>query len=1785
MPRELTMKHIVVFFLVFIAVNLSALPLTGLYTVGGSSASYATLTAAISAANTNGLGTDVTFDLNPGTYTGPFVINIPANNHILLITAGSDAASQVILNNPTSSYSENYIMKIHNTPNVSVLGLTFAANGVYSRSLYPYGNCSNLIVQANRFVYTNAAYTDSNEAIYFAAYDLHDSDDVLISSNSFFDGGWHVYVTSNSASIDFNSWQIDHNTHTGGYGAGFLSHVSDIRITDESIINSNNGIWINSGSGSLDVSRNLMQTHEIGLVISSYDAVSSTIPQIANNNITVCGYAGTTTNSTIASRAFQLDGTYDIIAVHNTVLNQSLSNISYAGSVGGLRNTVKNNHFISSGNGYGFVGYNVESGTSEHNVVERNNIYTTYTYIAKSWSTECKDLSEFNAITGTINYSMNPVFTDTDLHTAAPRLDNLGLPCNLGSDLNGAPRNASTPDIGAYEYTSNPALTPLFGTINIGNGGSYPTLSAFAADLALRGVNAPVTAILNNNLYTEQFILDVIPGASYANTLSFRGLNDQQVIIRYSAQTYENNYVTKFIRSKHIIMHGITFETTATMTSNLVLLYGYNYNLRFHNGIFNAPTNAASNCAGVPSSSYAGDVEFYLCEFNGNSNGVLGYGANISVTNCWFNNQSYAGVYFSYVNYASVIGSVFNGTSNTAITVSTCASVTITGNSITCTRTGISVSSNTAIAGTRNLVANNTIRISGNSNNYGINLGGGDINVLNNSIWCEGDYGIGFYCYSPGANVDIVNNIFAAPQGIAVELTYYTPSADKVLDYNCYYTQSNNLLNIGGFYSSLADLQAALPGTNAHSKSLNPRFSTEMHTQSPWLRWNGQTRTEFTTDIDGDIRTGGYDIGADQQTTPYYNPTLHGNYTVGNASCDFPTIEAAIHAIEFYGISADVFMSIVPGTYNGYYTITDYPYTANNLNISWTAQPGCNISFTPTSQTQSENFVFKLVGVDNMSFNNFVVSSISSGYLYTNLISINGKCDNLTFNNCVLNMTNAFTNGIVTGTSSATGLTVSGCTFTQGSTGISVGYGYYSAYRNVLVQNCTFTGTVNPLNITRVTNAEIKGNTCTGFNGIALSYISGTATMHHNRLFSSGIYGSYSSATLISLANITGTSANPFLFYNNVLKSVDNACQAIIGLGLSYSNHLLVDHNTISVSNDTYANYGSAVSVYQCDNANLMNNIFSSPLGGYAAAINGAGTHIWNKNAYYGSGMYLGSKSGINYFPADFIANQLNDSGGILANPLVDANGHSTCSYLRGKGIVSSILTDIDGTAYGTSPDLGASVIFNYGAVISTAKNVGTGGDYSSLQAAFLDYQRRGISGNVSLYLSGIHNGNAELGYIPNSMNNSLTIFGNSGNAINYTATTEAGNYIIRLSNTYNVVLSHLNLNTTATGYARGIDLRRYTKNVVITDCLLSAPAYVSTGNTNTAIIGENLPFTNIKVENCTLSNFANGIYISGMQNNASNCTGIELYQNTITNPYIGISIYLTATPKLIANEIQNFRYWGIQMSNEVSNVIITRNQLTGAGNAGMMLSSFASSAGEQTINNNYIRCIGPVYYGLYLNAPNAKVFYNTIAMETTNSSSYAFVQYSNSTALQFANNICANSSGYSAYFSSMADISRLDHSLFYSTGTSTLQIGSTSINTSLALATAIGNSSCNIANPMFDGSSYMLQGSSPAIGMGVEITGISYDIIGSPRLAPDMGCWEYGFGTLPPPSAIFITFNELTQTIFISWNNVSNATRYKLYKSCSPDFATFTTEIVNNTTVQIPMTEAAKFFKVTAMY
>ncbi|MBI3142618.1 MAG: hypothetical protein HYZ16_07315, partial [Bacteroidetes bacterium] len=88
--------------------GLSHAQLSGNYTIGGSGASYSTVTAAVSALTTNGVSGPVTFSIADGTYSGQVslgssITGASSTNTITFKGASGDSSKVIITN--SSNYT------------------------------------------------------------------------------------------------------------------------------------------------------------------------------------------------------------------------------------------------------------------------------------------------------------------------------------------------------------------------------------------------------------------------------------------------------------------------------------------------------------------------------------------------------------------------------------------------------------------------------------------------------------------------------------------------------------------------------------------------------------------------------------------------------------------------------------------------------------------------------------------------------------------------------------------------------------------------------------------------------------------------------------------------------------------------------------------------------------------------------------------------------------------------------------------------------------------------------------------------------------------------------------------------------------------------------------------------------------------------------------------------------------------------------------------------------------------------------------------------------------------------------------------------------------------------------------------------------------------------------------------------------------------------------------------------------------------------------------------------
>lgn len=1751
-----------------LASGLNALPLAGNYSVGGSGADFPSLQAALSQLNSEGQSAYVQLNLNAGTYEGPFVINRPSELYALVITANGDA--QVILSNPTSSSDTNYILKIDNSSKVFFSKLKFMPSGTYSRSIVVLGNSDYLSFQNNAFINSVATSSWNNEAISFVSDGYSDSDNVTIELNNFQNGGYHVYSYPNSSLTQQSNWSFWANGHIGGSGI-YLKQANGISITGELMDDTGAGINLEQCSGTLEIARCNIYAKTNGINIANSSFSASSTPQILNNLVKMSGANIYNPNYDSDAYGIVVNGGSNLFLAHNSIDNKSRTSASAALYLSGSNLVAKNNMMVASGYGVALYLYSVSNALVEH-----NNLYAHYLNLAKIGNNYYTNLAEFASVAGGTNYSINPLL-NSQLQTLSPWLDNLGLPCGVTNDYGNLLRDPNTPDIGAHEYNSDPSLSPLSGTLTVGTSHTYPTLTVLFNDLAIRGINGNLSVQLSDSLYTEQFSINGIPGSEdYYITVQPQGRTNS--VIRFSGQSSAQNYLIRFLRAYNLSFWHINFETLSSTYSNLVLFEGYNYYPRFLFCDFKAPQGAAGYSIATPYGSQTPKLDVLGSDFYGNYYAVSHYGkyATFGSNSFYYPN---IGISLNQSDNADISGNGFVDCSGTSIQVNGGKNLKVLKNSSIGSATGIYVS-NLEEGGTeRNLIANNAIKVTGGNMRYGISLGGSGINLINNTFQVSGTHSFGLYCYQPGSNLDIVNNIFVSEQAHAVEFTYFSYSADRVIDYNCYSSPSNYLARFGSYYMSLAELQAAYPEHNQHSISFSPMLSEDLHTQSPWLRRAGIFRNEISTDMDNEPRGELFDIGADQQTGEYGFTPLSGTYNIGQGG-QYATLEDFLDELNLLGASSSVTARLLPGIHTGYHEISDFPRISSNHYLSITAMAGASLQIDPQFLGQ-ENYIFRLNGVDRIIFDGLSLSStVSQNQSYFILLS--GKCDDIQVLNCSFSLGDSYNYGIYAATSINDGLLIQDCQFSGGDRAIALqGSGYTSElYSNIRLEDNSFSSCRYPVDISRANNVQLLGNSFTNFNsGIILSYIYGNSDLSRNRIINHNEVGSYSSSVLLSLNNLIGTPETNIEIVANIIYSANNRLQALTGLSLSNSSYVRLYHNTISVENTYTFDYGAAYAQSNCSNLSQRNNIFASLRSGYSVDSANCSQNHFGYNAYYSGGKHLLKVDSILHEPLLGIA-ALGDVNGIFANPYVDANGYTTANFLGNKGAASYVQSDINFVVFGSNIPLGASYI-DY--LEPLAGSIQIGSDFPDLDSALTAAMLRGIYGSTALNLpTGNYPISSYIGYIPNTLQNSFSIHSSTGAVFTHSAASNANNFILKLHNLRNLNIYGISFAPQSSDYSRCVVLDGYNAGLLIQDCRFVAPVNANTSDSGSAIFAAGESYDGLQISQCQFSDFAFGVNVCGnYSNNIAN--ELVIQENTFHNAYTAINALYANAARIEDNYISAYRSRGIYLAYGKGNLQLLRNRVSGSGSNACYLTQH--SDGNPIIANNYMansNLNGNSTLVLESTA-NCKVYFNSLINSSNYSSSAAFYQSGGVDQLQFVNNICTAINGKAAVFQNPSTLLRYDHNLFYSSLGSAVTFNGSNLNSLTQWSALTGDNSCVFADPLLNGDSYDLLPSSPAINAGTELAGFGYDIEGILRVQPDLGCREFNSAGLNSPTNLQISFDEATHELLLSWNAVSGATFYRVYSADNPEMTGETFVSVNATSLRFPASQLHRFYRVSA--
>ncbi len=490
--------------------------LSGTYTVGGTNPDYASIAAAVHDLNQCGLSGAVSFQVAPGTYYGSYqlldVPGISAANTISFNSTGGPATTILIHDTVGTNSAVNRItFNISNTPFVTINGFTFRklVIGTTVSPTIVINNASDVTVLGNIFEdltggsSTNAYGIRSNS-----------SNNTIIANNTFINHYYPVYVNGTNASPVFYSVGLSVVGNTfNTYRYGIYIDNCDQPLIQGNILTglataatSGYGIYL-SRCQQATVSENRItgKLGNAGIYLSNMNGTAQTSNRVYNN--LVSGMANA--SSSIVSYGIYFTASYAAAAtpenprdfveiVHNTInmVMSSTATSTYSAlyvtggslatpAIGQL--TVLNNIVFSKwssaniGSGYKVVYYPgswvVDSLISDHNnfrmETSTGSLPTNSLIRVNNPLMDYLSLSDWATATGkdTNSVSISPDFISfAQPEPTSLAMDNLGTVVSyVTSDIAGLSRHASTPDMGAYEFTGAPfsqiISTPLQDTL------------------------------------------------------------------------------------------------------------------------------------------------------------------------------------------------------------------------------------------------------------------------------------------------------------------------------------------------------------------------------------------------------------------------------------------------------------------------------------------------------------------------------------------------------------------------------------------------------------------------------------------------------------------------------------------------------------------------------------------------------------------------------------------------------------------------------------------------------------------------------------------------------------------------------------------------------------------------------------------------------------------------------------------------------------------------------------------------------------------------------------------------------------------------------------------------------------------------------------------------------------------------------------------------------------------------------------------------------------------------
>ncbi len=471
----------------------------GIYTIGGTGADYASVTAAVTALTTSGVSGPVEFLIAPGTYTGQItltaVTGMDAVNTVTFRSANNDSTSAIIQYTATGT-ADNWVVRLNGVSHFIFRHLTIRAQSASYGRVVELINGSTYNLFANNRIISAGSSTSTTACIY----DYNTLNNYNTYLNNYMQGG---YYTMYIYGVNSTTWQkgtvIQGNEIVGSYYYPMYIYYSDsVQIIGNYIHSGvapysygiscyypNNGYRIVGNRVALTATSS---TACYGIRdyygnYASYNASPTGYGLIANNMVSIAGGTGTH----YGLYAYYCNGSE---YYHNSI---SITGGSTSGRCLYQYNTASNtlgqkfvnNIFSNSAGGYAaYFGTPAQVITSDY-----NNYYCSASNLAY-WNANVGTLAALQAASGkeVNSLNINPPFTAVhDLTLTNTLLSSKGTYlASVPFDIFGNIRSPF-PTIGAHEL---PLIPKDAGVINF----VTPTQQAVINEAA----TVPVTVTIQN---------------------------------------------------------------------------------------------------------------------------------------------------------------------------------------------------------------------------------------------------------------------------------------------------------------------------------------------------------------------------------------------------------------------------------------------------------------------------------------------------------------------------------------------------------------------------------------------------------------------------------------------------------------------------------------------------------------------------------------------------------------------------------------------------------------------------------------------------------------------------------------------------------------------------------------------------------------------------------------------------------------------------------------------------------------------------------------------------------------------------------------------------------------------------------------------------------------------------------------------------------------------------------------------------------------------------------------